>query len=121
MTTNPGDNIELWLGVLAFAGAIATWNIRRLLVVRPALDRLVALLGAVAIIAVVIGASLVFTEATECAFAASQCGRFEMLVVGLTDLAVSAALISAWLRSDACRASRSIAIPPTRRHFLPNR
>ena len=118
MTTNAGDNLELWLGVLGLAAAVATWNIRRLLVVRPALDRLIALLGAIAILAVVIGVSLVFTEATECAFAASKCGGFEMLVVAFTDLAVSAALITAWLRSDACRApSLILRIPPTRRHL----
>jgi hypothetical protein len=118
MMTNPGDNLELWLGVLTVASVVAIWNIRRLYAVRPALDRLIAMLGAVAILAVVIGVSLVFTEATECAFAASKCGGAEMLVIAFTDLAVSAALISAWLRSDACRAPRVIAIPPTRRHFV---
>lgn len=115
--SNPGENMGLWLGILACAGVLAAWNIRHLRAVRPSLDRLVAVLGAVAIVAVVVGASLVFTEVTECAFAASSlnCGGFEMLVVAIVDLAVSAALLTQWLRSDACRSAPEREIPRTRR------
>jgi Flp pilus assembly protein CpaB len=104
--------------MLGLAGVAATWNIHRLRAVRPMIDRLVAVLGAFAILAVVIGASLVFTEVTECAFAASilACSSFDLVLVAATDLAVGLALITAWLRSDACQAPRVIAIPPTRRH-----
>jgi hypothetical protein len=113
---NPQDNLGIWLAILTVATTLAAWNITRLTSVRRELDRLVALLGAGAILAVVIGASLVVTEVTECTFAASSlaCSRFEILIVALTDLAVSAALITLWLRSDACRAPR--VVPRTRRH-----
>lgn len=115
---NPQANPGIWLAILTVATSLAGWNISRLRAVRPAggIDKLVALLGAGAILAVVIGASVVVTEVTECTFAASslECSRFEILVVALTDLAVSAALITLWLRSDACRAPR--VLPRTRRH-----
>ena len=121
---NPGEHLGIWLVVLAAATALATWNISRLWTVRPALDRLVALIGSAAIVMVVIGASLVVTEITECTFAASSasslaCSKSEILLVAVMDLVASAALITQWLRSDACRASFAAVqhrgIPPTRR------
>lgn len=122
---NPGENLGIWLALLVAATAITGWNISRLRVVRPPLDRLVAVLGAMAILAVVIGASLVVTEVTECTFAASSGCRSgsEIFLVTLMDIAASAALITAWLRTDVCRATFQIAgrivdprrIPKTRR------
>jgi len=113
---NPADHLGIWLAILASSTAAAAWNISRLRIVRPAIERLVALLGAGAIVAVVTGASVVFTEVTECAFAAStlDCTASELLLVAATDLALCAALITRWLRSDACRPSREP--PRTRRH-----
>ncbi|MEO8703311.1 MAG: hypothetical protein ABI867_24910 [Kofleriaceae bacterium] len=107
---NPTDNLGIWLVILTVATALTGWNITRLRAVRPVLDGLVAVLGAGAILAVVIGASLVVTEVTECTFAAStlSCGRQDILLVALTDLAASAAMITLWLRSDACRAPRRL-------------
>lgn len=103
---NPGDNLGIWLVIGLSLVALTGWNISRLAAVRPTFDRLVAVLGAAAILAVVIGGSLVVTEVTECTFAASSlaCGPREILVVALFDLAASAALTTAWLRTDACRA-----------------
>jgi hypothetical protein len=118
---NPGENLGIWLAVLAVSAGLAGWNISRLRIVRPALDRLVALIGSAAIVMVVIGASLVVTEVTECTFAASSlaCSKTEILLVALMDLVASAALITQWLRADACRASFAAmhvrGIPPTRR------
>ena len=103
---NPGENLGIWAVLLVGFVAVTGWNISRLPAVRPALDRLVAVLGGAAILAVVIGASLVVTEVTECTFAASSlaCSRWEILLVGAMDLAAAGALITAWLRTDACRA-----------------
>ena len=115
MTMNPSDNMGIWLAILAVATALAGWNISRLRIVRPALDRLVALVGAAAIIAVVMGSSLVFTEVTECALT-RDCNHWDLLLVAVTDVAVCAALITQWLRSDACRAVKQIVIPRTRRY-----
>ena len=117
---NPGDHLGIWFVLVAAAVAIAGWNIAQLRVVRPSLDRLVAFVGSAAILAVVIGASLVVTEVTECTFAASRaCGPAEMLLVAVMDLAASAALITMWLRADACRLTFPIAdprkLPKTRR------
>ena len=118
---NPGENLGIWLVLLMGFLAVTCWNISRLAVVRPAIDRLVATIGAGAILAVVIGASLVVTEVTECTFAASSlaCSKSEILLVAAMDLAAAAALITAWLRTDACRAPfaavRVRAIPKTRR------
>lgn len=118
---NPGENLGIWLVLLTGFLAVAGWNISRLAIVRPAIDRLVAMLGAGAILAVVTGASLVVTEVTQCTFAASSlaCSKSEILLVAGMDLAASAALITAWLRTDACRAPfaavRVRAIPRTRR------
>jgi hypothetical protein len=118
---NPGDHVGIWVALVAAAVAVASWNISRLRVVRPSLDRLVAFVGSAAIFAVVIGASLVVTEVTECTFAASRqsCGPAEMLLVALMDIAASAALITAWLRADACRSTFQVAdprkLPVTRR------
>jgi hypothetical protein len=118
---NPGENLGIWLVLLVGFVAVTGWNISRLAAVRPALDRLVAVLGGVAILAVVIGASLVVTEVTECTFAASSltCSPREILLVAAMDAVASAALITAWLRTDACRAPfaavRVRAIPKTRR------
>ncbi|MBA2540706.1 MAG: hypothetical protein H0V17_13795 [Deltaproteobacteria bacterium] len=105
---NPGDHLGIWLVLLTGFLAVAGWNISRLAAVRPALDRLVAVLGAAAVLAVVIGASLVVTEITECTFAASSllaCSKSEIALVAGMDLAAAAALITAWLRMDACRAT----------------
>jgi hypothetical protein len=118
------DHPGMWRTTLAIAAAIAAWNIRRLWIVRPAVDRRVAALGALGILALVIGASLVLTEVTECGFAASaaRCSGVEIGLVAATALAASAALIALWLRSDACRPPRVMSIPPmppmrpTRRH-----
>jgi hypothetical protein len=121
---NPGENLGIWLAILAASTGLAAWNISRLRIVRPALDRLVALIGSGAILMVVVGASLVVTEITECTFAVSAasslaCSRTEILLVALMDLAASAALITVWLRADACRASFAAVhhrgIPATRR------
>jgi hypothetical protein len=105
---NPTGNLGIWLAILVVSTGVAGWNISRLLTVRPAFDRLVAILGACAILAVVAGSSLVFTEVTECGFAASSfaCSYSELALVGLTGLALGGALITLWLRSDACRAPR---------------
>jgi ABC-type amino acid transport system permease subunit len=110
---NPGENLGIWLAVLAVSTGLTAWNISRLRIVRPALDRLVALIGSAAIVMVVIGASLVVTEVTECTFAASSasslaCSKTEILLVALMDLLASAALITRWLRADACRASAAV-------------
>lgn len=120
---NPGENLGIWLVLLTGFLAVTGWNISRLAAVRPALDRLVAVLGGVAIFAVVIGASLVVTEITECTFAASSlaCSKSEILLVAAMDLAAAAALITAWLRMDACRASFAAVrrpLPKTRRHRI---
>jgi hypothetical protein len=117
---NPGENLGIWLALLTGFLAIAGWNISRLAVVRPTLDRLVAILGGAAILAVVIGASLVVTEITECTFAASSlaCSKTEILLVATMDLGAAAALITAWLRMDACRATFTPAISKTRRASL---
>lgn len=103
---NPGENLGIWAVLVVGFVAVTGWNIARLVAVRPAIDRLVAGLGAAAILAVVIGASLVVTEVTECTFAASSvaCSKWEILLVAAMDLVASTALISAWLRTDACRA-----------------
>ena len=103
---NPGENLGIWLVLLVGFVAVTGWNISRLAAVRPNLDRLVAVLGGAAILAVVVGASLVVTEITECTFAASslQCSKTEILLVAAMDLVASSALITAWLRTDACRA-----------------
>ena len=103
---NPGENLGIWAILLVGFVAVTGWNISRLAAVRPALDRLVAVLGGAAILAVVIGASLVVTEVTECTFAASSlaCSRWEILLVGAMDLVAASALITAWLRTDTCRA-----------------
>lgn len=106
---NPGENLGIWAVLLVGFVAVTGWNISRLAAVRPAIDRLVAVLGAAAILAVVIGASLVVTEVTECTFAASAasslpCSKWEIVLVAAMDLVASTALITAWLRTDACRA-----------------
>jgi len=124
---NPAHNLGIWLVLLAGSLALTWWNISRLRVVRPAIDRLVAVLGAGAILAVVTGASLVVTEVTECTFAASSptCSGHEILLVALIDVAAAAALITLWLRADACRATFGVAarliharrIPKARQRF----
>jgi hypothetical protein len=103
---NPGDHLGIWLALLTTCLAVTGWNISRLAAVRPRFDRLVALVGSAAILAVVTGLSLVVTEVTQCAFAASSlaCSKGEIVLVAAMDLAASAALITAWLRTDACRA-----------------
>ncbi len=113
---NPGEHLGIWLALLTGFLVVTGWNISRLATVRPALDRLVAILGSAAIFAVVIGASLVVTEITECTFAASSlaCSKSEILLVASMDLAGAAALITAWLRMDACRAT-FVVRPKTRR------
>lgn len=107
---NLGDNLGIWLVLLTGCLALTGWNISRLAVVRPALDRLVAVLGSAAILAVVTGASLVVTEVTECAFAASSlaCSKLDLVLAAAIHLAASAALITAWLRADACRATFAV-------------
>jgi len=122
---NPGDNLGIWLVLLVGCLAVAGWNISRLTIVRPAVDRMVGALGGAAILAVVIGASLVVTEVTECTFAASSlaCSKSEIVLVALMDLVAAAALITAWLRTDACRAPdaavRMRATPkPRRQHAV---
>ena len=121
---NPGENLGIWLVILAVFTGYATWNISRLRIVRPAIDKLVALIGSAAIVMVVVGASLVVTEITECSFKASAfgnlaCSKTEILLVVLMDVIASAALITQWLRAEACRASFAAVqvrgIPPTRR------
>jgi hypothetical protein len=119
---NPGENVGIWLAIMAVSAGLAAWNISRLRIVRPALDRLVALIGSAAIVMVVIGASLVVTEITECTLSAVSslaCSKTEILRVAVMDLVASAALITQWLRADACRASFAAVqvrgIPPTRR------
>ncbi len=114
---NPGENLGIWAILLVGFVAVTGWNISRLAAVRPALDRLVAVLGGAAILAVVIGASLVVTEVTECTFAASSlaCSRWEILWVGAMDLAAASALITAWLRTDTCRAPYTALRVPQRR------
>jgi fucose 4-O-acetylase-like acetyltransferase len=111
---NPGDHLGIWLALVTGSAALAAWNISRLRIVRPALDRLVAWIGSAAILMLVVGASLVITEVTECTFAASSlaCSKTEILLVALLDLVASAALITRWLRADACRAS---GVRPARR------
>ncbi len=115
---NPGENLGIWVVLLVGFVAVTGWNISRLAAVRPTLDRLVAVLGAAAILAVVIGASLVVTEVTECTFAASSlaCSRWEILLVATMDLVAAGALITAWLRTDACRAPNAAVcvVPRTR-------
>jgi hypothetical protein len=119
---NPGENLGIWLALMVAAVAITGWNLSRLRAARPVLDRLVALLGALAIAAVVIGTSLVATQVSECAISATRtCTGIELVLVGVMDLAVSAALITAWLRADACHATFTPSrvdprrIPKTRR------
>ena len=104
---NPGDNLGIWLAMFAISVGVAGWNISRLWVVRPAFDRLLAFLGGAAILAVVIGTSVVITEVTECRFAASSpgCSASHIALVALTDVAIGAALITWWLRSEVCRVS----------------
>lgn len=121
---NPGENLGIWLALVVVATAVTGWNISRLRIVRPMLDRVVALLGAAAILAVVIGASLVVTEVTECTFAASSlsCSKSEILRVAAMDVAAAAAMITAWLRADACRITFQIAgrpVDPRRLRRLP--
>jgi hypothetical protein len=120
---NPADNPAIWLAILAVSTAVAAWNIARLRAVRPAMDRLVAILGGGAILALVVGASLVLTSVTECTLAPSglACLDTNTLMVALVDLALAAALVTAFLRSDACRPALDLAsrrsrlfIPATR-------
>ncbi len=110
---NPTDHLPIWLAVMAGAAGLAGWNISRLRAVRPAIDWLVAVLGAAAILAVVIGASLVVTEVTECSVAVSRatCSRGELLLVAVMDLLAAAALTTLWLRADTCQLPQ---IPQTR-------
>jgi hypothetical protein len=84
----------LWLWVALLAGT-AGWNIARLSRVRPRFDSLLVALGVGAIVSVVLGASIVVTSMTEPAAPP---------LVALLDLAACGALITAWLRSDACHA-----------------
>lgn len=121
MAANLGQHLELWVSAMALAGVVAGWNIRALRAVSrraSEIDTLIAGVGAVAIIALVIGASLVITEVSECAFAASSdaCAPGQLALLIATDLAICVAAITGWLRSDACRAQLVARRRPTTQH-----
>lgn len=98
---NLGEHLGIWLAMLAASAGLVAWNISRLRVVRPTLDRLVAVIGSAAILMVVVGASLVISEVTECALS-TTCSARDVLLVAIIDFAVAAALISQWLRAEVC-------------------
>jgi hypothetical protein len=112
---NLGEHLGIWLALLVASAGLVAWNISRLRIVRPTLDRLVAVIGSAAILMVVIGASLVITEVTECTLS-TTCNNRDVLLVAIIDFSVAAALISQWLRADVCHvAARVVRIPATRR------
>jgi hypothetical protein len=87
-------NLGLWLAVMLAATLGCAWNVRSLLS-GPARDLRVGLVGAAAILAVLVGAGLVRGQLGLVAFWDLGC-----------DVAVCALLISCWLRSDACQVIR---------------
>jgi hypothetical protein len=113
---NLGEHLGIWLALLVASAGLVAWNISRLRIVRPTLDRLVAVIGSAAILMLVVGASLVITEVTECALS-TTCNNRDVLLVAIIDFAVAAALISQWLRADVCHVPlpRAVRIPATRR------
>jgi hypothetical protein len=94
---NPTGNSGLWLAILAISILVGAWNISRLWTVRPAIDRLVAVLGSAAILAVVTGVSLVVGAFAE-PIAPPPAVAFTLCL----------ALVTVFLRSDAVRAARGL-------------
>lgn len=118
---HPSQNLGVWLAILAVSTVVAAWNISRLRSVRPAIDRRIAVVGAGAIIACVVGAALVCSGIAQCSVELdADCMSPRVYAVGVgTVIAVCTALITLWLRSDVVRPGVALPVlPPTRRRTL---
>jgi hypothetical protein len=83
---------KLWLALTLVATLATVWNVRWLHAHKPRLDMLAGIVGSIAIVALIAGAALFRSQI-------QQLGVIDMVA----DLATCGALISFWLRSDACR------------------